>query len=91
MQFLYLGYIEWEKWSFWDIYLLFLGQNNGQIFCRIQRVKVKVVSRKDYFKTQVNLNLNENLKNFLDKFSKFDIKYTAFLKEKKRNQENSIF
>ena len=85
MQFLYIGYIEWEKWHFGIFISNFLGKNNGQIFCRIQRVKVKVVSRKDSFKTQVNLNLNENLKNFLDKFSKFDIKYTAFLKEKKRN------
>jgi hypothetical protein len=34
--------------------------------------------RKDSFRLQINLNLNENLKIFLDKFPKFDIKYTAF-------------
>ena len=47
--------------------------------------------RKDSFKTQVNLNLNENLKNFLDKFSKFDIKYAAFLKEKKEIRKIQSF
>jgi len=40
--------------------------------------------RIDSFKTQVNLNLNENLKIFLDKFPKFDIKYTAFFRKKKK-------
>ena len=30
--------------------------------------------RKDSFRLQINLNLNENLKIFLDKFPKFDIK-----------------
>ena len=41
--------------------------------------------KKDSFKTQINLNLNENLKKFLDKFPKFDIKYTAFFRKKKKN------
>ena len=40
--------------------------------------------RKDSFKTQVNLYLNGNLKKFLDKFPKFDIKYTAFFRKKKK-------
>ena len=40
-------------------------------------------ARKDSFKTQINLKMDENLKIFLDKFPKFDIKYTAFFKKKK--------
>ena len=41
-------------------------------------------ARKDSFKTQINLKMDENLKIFLDKFPKFDIKYTAFFKKKKK-------
>ena len=39
---------------------------------------------KDSFKLQINLNLDENLKKFFDKFPKFDIKYTAFFRKKKK-------
>ena len=46
--------------------------------------------RKDYFRLQINLNLNENLKIFMDKFPKFDIKYTAFYRKKKKTIEKSI-
>ena len=45
--------------------------------------------RKDSFRLQINLNLNENLKIFLDKFPKFDIKYTAFYRKKKKKMEKS--
>jgi len=41
--------------------------------------------RKDSFRLQINLNLNENAKIFLDKFPKFDIKYTAFYRKKRKN------
>ena len=41
-------------------------------------------ARKDSFKTQINLKMDENLETFLDKFPKFDIKYTAFFKKKKK-------
>ena len=41
-------------------------------------------TRKDSFRLQINLNLNENLKAFLEKFPKFDIKYTAFYRKKKK-------
>ena len=40
--------------------------------------------RKDSFKTQVNLNLKDCLKTFLEKFPKFDIKYSAFFRKKKK-------
>jgi hypothetical protein len=40
--------------------------------------------RKDSFKTQVNLDLKESLKTFLEKFPKFDIKYSAFFRKKKK-------
>ena len=40
--------------------------------------------RKDSFKTQVNLDLEESLKTFLEKFPKFDIKYSAFFRKKKK-------
>jgi hypothetical protein len=45
--------------------------------------------RKDSFRLQINLNFNENLKIFLDKFPKFDIKYTAFYRKKKKKMEKS--
>ena len=41
--------------------------------------------RKDSFKTQVNLYLRENIKLFLNKFPKFDIKYSAYYRKKKKN------
>jgi hypothetical protein len=41
--------------------------------------------RKDSFKTQVNLFLKENIKIFLNKFPKFDIKYFAYYRKKKKN------
>ena len=41
--------------------------------------------RKDSFKTQVNLYLSENIKLFLNKFPKFDIKYSAYYRKKKKN------
>jgi hypothetical protein len=41
--------------------------------------------RKDSFKTQVNLFLSENIKIFLNKFPKFDIKFSAYYREKKKN------
>jgi hypothetical protein len=40
--------------------------------------------RKDSFKTQVNLDLKESLKTFLEKFPKFDIKYSTFFRKKKK-------
>ena len=46
-------------------------------------------TRKDSFRLQINLNLNENLKAFLEKFPKFDIKYTAFYRKKKKKMEKS--
>jgi hypothetical protein len=48
-----------------------------------QTAKLDFSVRKDSFRLQINLNLNENLKIFLDKFPKFDIKYTAFYRKKK--------
>ena len=41
--------------------------------------------RKDSFKTQVNLYLRENIKLFLNKFPKFDTKYSAYYHKKKKN------
>jgi hypothetical protein len=41
--------------------------------------------RKDSFKTQVNLFLRENIKIFSNKFPKFDIKYSAYYRKKKKN------
>ncbi len=52
--------------------------------------------RKDSFRTQINLELKENLKTFPEKFPKFDIKYSAFFRKKKklikpkRNKNNLI-
>ena len=40
--------------------------------------------RKDPFRLQVNLNLNENLKTFLTNFPKFDNKFSAFHRKKKK-------
>ena len=47
--------------------------------------------RRDPFRLQVNLNLNENLKTFLTSFPKFDIKFSAFhrKKMKKQNQKET--
>ena len=39
---------------------------------------------RDSLRTQVNLNLKESLKTFLEKFPKFDIKYWAFFRKKKK-------
>jgi hypothetical protein len=39
--------------------------------------------RKDS-KTPVNLDLKKSLKTFLEKFPKFDIKYSAFFRKKKK-------
>ena len=44
---------------------------------------------KDSFSTQINLNLNDNLKIFLAKFPKFDIKYSAFFRKKKKKMGKS--
>ena len=44
---------------------------------------------KDSFSTQINLNLNDNLNIFLAKFPKFDIKYTAFFRKKKKKMGKS--
>ncbi len=38
--------------------------------------------RKYSFKTQINADLKENLETFLEKFTKFDIKYSAFFRKK---------
>ena len=40
--------------------------------------------RRDSFRTQINLELKDNLKTFLEKFPKFDIKYSAFFRKKKK-------
>ena len=40
--------------------------------------------RRDSFRAQINLELKENLKTFLEKFPKFDIKYSAFFRKKKK-------
>ena len=42
--------------------------------------------RRDPFRLQVNLNLNENLKTFLTSFPKFDIKFSAFHRKKMKKQ-----
>ncbi len=47
-------------------------------------------TRKDSFRLQININLNENLKAFLGKFPKFDIKYTGFYRRKKKKWENPV-
>ena len=44
---------------------------------------------KESFSTQINLNLNEYLKIFMEKFLKFDIKYTAFFRKKKKKMRKS--
>ena len=46
--------------------------------------------RKDSFRLQVNTNLNEEIKIFLETFPKFDIKYTAYHRKKKilKKKEN---
>ena len=48
--------------------------------------KIGIIYKNDRLtsKLNLNLNLNENLKIFLDKFPKFDIKYTAFYRKKKK-------
>ena len=43
--------------------------------------------RRETFRLQVNLNLNENLKIFLESFPEFDIKYTAFQRRKEVKKE----
>ena len=42
--------------------------------------------RRDPFRLQINLNLNENLKTFLTSFPKFDIKFSAFHRKKMKKQ-----
>ncbi len=44
--------------------------------------------RRDPFKLQVNLNLNENLKTFLTSFPKFDIKFSAFHRKKMKKTKS---
>ncbi len=65
-----------------------LGTNSGKrtrfIIERITVSKTRMFS-KDSFKTQVNLYLRENIKLFLIKFPKFDIKYSAYYRKKKKN------
>ena len=34
--------------------------------------------RGESFKTQINFNINDSLKTFLDKFPKFNVKYSTF-------------
>ncbi len=41
--------------------------------------------RKDSFKTQVSHFLRENVKIFLNKFPKFNIKFSAYYRKKKKN------
>ena len=41
--------------------------------------------RKDSFKTQVNLFLRENVRIFSIKFPKFDKKFSAYYRKKKKN------
>jgi len=43
--------------------------------------------RNNAFRIQVNINLKEGLKVFLEKFSKFDIKYSAFSRKKKKQSK----
>ena len=43
--------------------------------------------RNDAFRIQVNINLKEVLKVFLEKFPKFDIKYSAFFRKKKKQRK----
>ena len=43
--------------------------------------------RNDAFRIQVNINLKEGLKVFLEKFPKFDIKYSAFFRKKKKQSK----
>ncbi len=45
--------------------------------------------RRDPFRLQANLNLNENLKTFLTSFPKFDIKFSAFHRKKIKKQNQS--
>ena len=42
--------------------------------------------RRESFRLQVNLNLNENLKIFLTHFPKFDIKYSTFYRKKMKKK-----
>ena len=44
--------------------------------------------RRDPFRLQVNLNLNENLKTFLTSFPKFDIKFSAFHRKKMKKTKS---
>ena len=45
--------------------------------------------RRDPFRLQVNLNLDDNLKIFLENFPKFDYKYSAFvIRKKEKNKLN---
>ena len=45
--------------------------------------------KRDPFRLQVNLNLNENLKTFLTSFPKFDIKFSAFHRKKIKKQNQN--
>jgi len=45
--------------------------------------------RRESFRLQVNLNLNENLKIFLTHFPKFDIKYSTFYRKKMKKKSKS--
>jgi len=45
--------------------------------------------RRDPFRLQINLHLNENLKIFLTSFPKFDIKYSAFHRKKIKKQNQN--
>ena len=45
--------------------------------------------RRDPFRLQVNLNLNENLKTFLTSFPKFDIKFSVFHRKKLKKQNQN--
>ena len=45
--------------------------------------------RRESFRLQVNLNLNENLKILLTHFPKFDIKYSTFYRKKIKKQNQN--
>jgi hypothetical protein len=45
--------------------------------------------RRDPFRLQINLHLNENLKIFLTSFPKFDIKFSAFHRKKIKKQNQN--
>ena len=67
--------------------LIFSGhiEQSGALFNKIN-FNTPFSVRKDSFRLQININLNVHLKAFLEKFPKFDIKYTAFYRKRKRKK-----